>query len=76
MTRSHLTGSKVSLSAFTRASDALDKGSYRDLKLAEHAKTILVGRIVNGHMKRQVVSVDDSQIGFVPGRGNTDALAT
>ena len=39
--------------------EALDKGNYRDLKLMEHAKKIL-GRIVDGLIIRQVVSVDDS----------------
>ena len=30
-------------------------------------------RIVDG-LIRQVVSIDDSQYGFVPGRGTTDAI--
>ena len=30
-------------------------------------------RIVDG-LIRQVVSIDDSQFGFVPGRGTTDAI--
>ena len=30
-------------------------------------------RIVDGHI-RQLVSIDDSQFGFVPGRGTTDAI--
>ena len=55
--------------------DALDKGNYCDLKVTEQAKTILE-RIVDGLIIRQVVSVDDSQLGFVPGRGTTDAIAT
>ena len=32
-----MTGSKVSLSAFTTASDALDRVNYQDLKLTEQA---------------------------------------
>ena len=47
--------------------DALDRGNYRGLKLTEQAMKILE-RIVNG-LIRQVVSIDDSQFGFVPGRG-------
>ena len=52
--------------------DALDRGNYRGLKLTEQAMKILE-RIVDG-LIRQVVSFDDSQFGFVPGRGTTDAI--
>ena len=52
--------------------DALDRGNYPGLKLTEQAMKILE-RIVNG-LIRQVVSIDDSQFGFVPGRGTTDAI--
>ena len=52
--------------------DALDRGNYRRLKLTEQAMKILE-RIVDG-LIRQVVSIDDSQFGFVPGRGTTDAI--
>ena len=52
--------------------DALDRGNYRGLKLTEQAMKI-IERIVDG-LIRQVVSIDDSQFGFVPGRGTTDAI--
>ena len=52
--------------------DALERGNYRGLKLTEQALKILE-RIVDG-LIRQVVSIDDSQFGFVPGRGTTDAI--
>ena len=52
--------------------DALDRGNYRGLKLTEQAVKILE-RIVDG-LIRQVVSIDDSQFSFVPGRGTTDAI--
>ena len=52
--------------------DALDRSNYRGLKLTEQAMKILE-RIVDG-LIRQVVSIDDSQFGFVPGRGTTDAI--
>ena len=52
--------------------DALDRGNYRGLKLTEQAMKILE-RIVDG-LIRQVVSIDDSQFGFVQGRGTTDAI--
>ena len=52
--------------------DALDRGNYLGLKLTEQAMKILE-RIVDG-LIRQVVSIDDSQFGFVPGRGTTNAI--
>ena len=42
------------------------------LKLTEQVMKVLE-RIVDG-LIRQVVSIDDSQFGFVPGRGTTDAI--
>ena len=52
--------------------DALERGHYRGLKLTEQVMKVLE-RIVDG-LIRQVVSIDDSQFGFVPGRGITDAI--
>ena len=52
--------------------DALERGNYHGLKLTEHVMKVLE-RIVDG-LIRQVVSIDDSQFGFVPGRGTTDAI--
>ena len=52
--------------------DAVDRGNYRGLKLTEQAMKILE-RIVDG-LIRQVVSIDHSQFGFVPGRVTTDAI--
>ena len=48
------------------------RGNYRGLKLTEQVMKILE-RIVDG-LIRQLVSVDDSQFGFAPGRGTTDAI--
>ena len=50
----------------------MDRGNYRGLKLTEQVMKVLE-RIVDG-LIRQVVSIDDSQFGFVPGRGTTDAI--
>ena len=50
----------------------MDRGNYRGLKLTEQVMKILE-RILDG-LIRQVVSIDDSQFGFVPGRGTTDAI--
>ena len=52
--------------------DALERGNYRGLKLTEQVMKILE-RIVDG-LIRQLVSIDDSQFGFIPGRGTTDAI--
>ena len=52
--------------------DAMERGNYRGLKLTEQDMKVLE-RIVDG-LIRQFVSVDDSQFGFVPGRGTTDAI--
>ena len=52
--------------------DALERGNYRGLKLTKQVMKVLE-RIVDG-LIRQVVSIDDSQFGFVPGRGTTDAI--
>ena len=53
--------------------DALDRRNYQEgLRLTKQAMKILE-RIVDG-LIRQVVSIDDSQFGFVRGRGTTDAF--
>ena len=63
---------KLSFCLYKGKGDALDRGNYRGLKLTEQAMKILE-RIVNC-LIRQVVSIDNSQFGFVPGRGTTDAI--
>ena len=52
--------------------DALERGNYCGLKLTEQVMKILE-RIVDG-LIRQLVSIDDSQFDFIPGRGTTDAI--
>ena len=52
--------------------DALERGNYRGLKLTEQVMKILE-KIVDG-LIRQLVSIDNSQFGFVSGRGTTDAI--
>ena len=52
--------------------DALNRGNYRGLKLTEQVMKVLE-RIVDS-LIRQVVSIEDSQFGFVPGRDTTDAI--
>ena len=52
--------------------DALERGNYSGLKLTEQVTKVLE-RIVDD-LIRQVVSIDNSQFGFIPGRGITDAI--
>ena len=56
---------------YKRKGDALERGNHRGLKLTEQVKKVLE-RIMDGN--RQLVSKEDSQFGFVPGRGTTDAI--
>ena len=50
----------------------MERGNYCGLKLTEQVMNVL-DRIVDG-LIRQLVSTDDSQFGFVPGRGTRDAI--
>ena len=52
--------------------DALERGNYHGLKLTEQVMKVLK-RIVDG-LIRQLVSINNSQFGFVPGRGTIDAI--
>ena len=52
--------------------DALERGNYCGLKLTEQVMKVL--ERIWGSFIRQLVSIDDSQFGFVPGRGTTDAI--
>ena len=73
MARYPLTGSRIWLSATTRVRGRHWKGgNYRSLKLIEQVMKVME-RIVDG-LIRQLVSIDDSQFGFVLGNGTTDAI--
>ena len=52
--------------------DTLESGNHHGLKLTEQVMKVLE-RIVDG-LIRELVSVDDPQFGFIPGRGTTDAI--
>ena len=52
--------------------NALERGNYHGLRLTEQVMKVLE-RIVDG-LIRQLVSIDDSQFGYVPGRGTADAI--
>ena len=51
--------------------DAWKRGESRVLKLTKQVMKVLDRIMVR---LRQLVSIDDSQFGFVPGRGTTDAI--
>ena len=74
MARYPRTGSRVPLCLYKGKGDALERGNYCRLKLTEQVMKVLE-RIVDG-LIRQVVSIDDSQFGFVPGTciGTTHAI--
>ena len=72
MARYWLTGSSFIVCLYKGKGDALERGNYRGLKLIEQVMKVL-DRIVDG-LLRQLVSIDDSQFGFVPGRGTTDTI--
>ena len=52
--------------------DALDCGSYRGIKLLEHAMKVME-HILEVRLRR-MVDIDEMQFGFRPGRGTTDAI--
>ena len=52
--------------------DALERGNYHGLKVTEKVVKVLE-RIIDS-LIGQLVSINDSQFGFVPGRGTTDVI--
>jgi len=62
----------VVLTVYKGKGDPMKYGSYRGIKLLEHAMKVLE-RIVE-HRIRQQIEVDDMQFGFMKGEGTTDAI--
>jgi len=52
--------------------DPMECGSYRGIKLLEHAVKV-VERIFEDRI-RQRIDIDDMQFGFMKGKGTTDAI--
>ena len=52
--------------------DALECGSYRGIKLVEHAMKVLE-RVIERRV-RNVVKIDSMQLGFTAGKSTTDAI--
>ena len=53
--------------------DALTCGSYRGIKLLEHAMKVLE-KLIEGTRERKIVKIDSMQFGFMAGRSTTDAI--
>jgi len=66
--------SSVILPIYKEKGDPTECGSYRGIKLLEHAMKV-VQRIFE-HRIWQQIEVDDIQFGFMKGKGNTDAIFT
>jgi len=66
--------STVVLPIYKGKCDPMECGSYRGIKLLEHAMKV-VERIFE-HKFRQQIEVDDMQFGFMKGKGITDAIFT
>ena len=52
--------------------DPMQCGSYRGIKLLEHAMKV-VERFFEHRIRQQIV-IDDMQFGFMKGKGTTDAI--
>jgi len=66
--------SSVILPIYRGKGDPVECGSYREIKLLEHAMK-MVERIFE-HRIRQQTEVDDMQFGFMKVKGTTDAIFT
>jgi len=64
--------SSVVLSIYKGKGDPMECGSYRGIKLLEHAMKV-VERIFEDRIW-QHIDIDDMQFGFMKGKGTTDAI--
>ena len=64
--------SSVVLPIYKGKGDPMECGSYRGIKLLEHA-TKVVEKLFE-HRIRQQVEIDDMQFGFMKGKRTTDAI--
>jgi hypothetical protein len=60
------------INCFKGKGDALIRGNYRGPKLLEQTMKVLE-RVADGIIRQQVV-INDTQFGFTPGQGTTDAI--
>ena len=66
--------SSILLPVFKGKGDPMECGSYRARKLLEHAMKMI--ERVFGRRIREKVKIDTTQLGFMPGKGTTDAIFT
>ena len=66
--------SSVVLPIYKGNGDPMECGSYRGIKLLEHAMKV-IERIFE-HRIRQQIEIEDMQFGFMKGKGTTDAIFT
>ena len=64
--------SSVVLPIYKGKGDPMECGSFRGIKLLEHA-TKVVERIFEDRIQQQI-DIDDMQFGFMKGKGTTDAI--
>src|SRR5438445_8402418 len=60
------------ISIYKGKGDAMECGSYRGIKLLEHAMKVFE-RVIEARV-RDRVKIDNMQFGFSPGKGTTDAI--
>ena len=66
--------SSILLPVFKGKRDPMECGSYRVIKLLEHAMKV-IERVFERRI-REKVKIDAIQFGFMPGKGTTDAIFT
>ena len=64
----------IRLPVFKGKGDPMECGSYRAIKLLEHAMKV-TERLFERRI-REKVKIDAMQFGFMPGKGTTDAIFT
>ena len=62
----------VVLPTYKRKWDPMECGSYRRIKLVKHAIKVVEG--IFEHRIWQQIHIDDTQFGFIKGKGTTDAI--
>ena len=64
--------SSVVLPIYKGKGDPMECGSYRGIKLLEHAMKVV--EKISEHRIRQQFETDDMQLGFMKGKETTDAI--
>ena len=64
--------SSVVLPIYKGKGNPMECGSYRGIKLLEHAMKVV--KKIFEHRIQQQIEIDDMQFGFMKGKGTTDAI--